>query len=377
MNIRKLAAFILLDIVLISCLACNGTATLTPTTTPTLTTYTTPDADWLGPDGETLTEYVPVDGGYWCGADGHRIELINNPNATNPDWQTLLAFLQADQTDRTLYNCSTFINPDYAETLHNNAEASGIRTGVVSVEINNSTSGSLSWSYLLNAFNVSYRGLIYIDDTGSDQYCSSPFDKTINLVLNQPFRPKFLFSNNCFYLDYGYSHIVRNISVQWGEAEREYVPTDRYINGADGHFVQLINNPEAKDPTWQELKDFLEQDDTDTYLYNSSTFVCTDYAELLHNNAEEAGIRAAFVTTSFVNDSGGHAFNAFNTSDMGLLYIDDTGGYSPHPCSGDKLEIHLELGGKYTPIAIFPCQNSSLISMSESRGNVSAIYTQW
>jgi|GEM_PF-5398017 len=321
-------------------------------------------------------ENVPINGGYWHGADGHRIELISNASSSDPDWNTLLAFLQQDQTDRNLYNASTFINPDYAEMLHNNAEAAGIRTALVSIEINTSSSGSRSWWYLLNAFNTPDRGLLYIDDTGADKYCPSPMDQITDIELNQPYRPRLLLSNTCFYVDWGYCYIVRNISVNWDTSGHEYVPLGGYHSGADGHLITLINNPQAHDPAFQELKDFLQQDNTDTYLYNSSTFVCTDYAEMLHNNAEEAGIRTAFVTVNFTNESSGHALNAFSTTDIGLVYIDDTGGYSHQPCSNDRL-VAVEVGKAYIPIPIVSCEGSSSVSCFNSFGNVSAIYTTW
>lgn len=363
----------------ISCVACNGTTTQAPRITPIATPVATSTADWVGPNGEKQVEYVPQNGGYYYGADGHRIELINNLSAHDTDWQTLQAFLKLDQTDMNLYNISAFAWNDYAEMLHNNAEAAGIRAAVVSVECNDSKSNSnrTGW-FLINAFNVSDRGLIYIDDTGVDQLCGGDchFDKIVDLKLNQSYHAQYLFNVIYYYLSDTSSYYVKNISVQWGEAEHEYVPIGGYETGADGHQIKLINNPQAHDPSWQELKNFLKQDNTDTYLYDTSTFVCTDFAEMLHNNAEAAGLIAAFVTISFVNESAGHAVNAFNTSDMGLVYIDDTGGYSHQPCSGDK-KVDVELGKEYNPIAIFPCEGGSFKSILDSWGDVSAIYTQW
>jgi len=380
MNLHKSAVLLILGIILVSCLACNGTTTEAPPTTPAITSLATPNANWVGPDGETLTEYVPVDGGYWYGADGHYIELINNLSARDPNWQTLREFLMADRTDLNIYNTSTFECEDYAEMLHNNAEAAGIRAALVSVELNDSKSDSdRTWWFLINAFNVSDKGLAYLNDCGASWYCGGDchLDKEVyRLTLNLSYESRYLFEHAQAYLYDTSSYIVKNVSIYWGEAEREYAPVGGYESGADGHLIQLANNPQAADPSWQELKDFLKQDDTDTYLYNSSTFVCTDYAEMLHNNAEEAGIRAAFVTIDFVNESTGHALNAFNTSDTGLVYIDDTGGYSHQPCSGDK-KVDLKLEEAYNPIQIFPCEGAFSTAMSDYWGNISVIHTQW
>ena len=95
------------------------------------------------------------------------------------------------------------------------------------------------------------------------------------------------------------------------------------IAGADGSRIVLHNNMSAKDPSYEELKAFLKADLTDSIPYNDS-FVCSDCAEVVHNNAEAAGIRAAFVSVDFYERDKGHACNAFNTTDRGLIFVDCT-----------------------------------------------------
>jgi hypothetical protein len=101
----------------------------------------------------------------------------------------------------------------------------------------------------------------------------------------------------------------------------------------NGEKVRLINNRDSKNPTWEELLAFLKEDTTDEIEY-TSTFVCADFAETLHNNAEKKGIRCGFVTVGkgeyrSLNPIsaiiGSHALNAFQTVDRGLVYIDCTG----------------------------------------------------
>lgn len=79
-------------------------------------------------------------------------------------------------------------------------------------------------------------------------------------------------------------------------------------------------------PTWQELKDFLISDKTDENDYLPGLRVCAEFAAELHNNAERAGIRAGWVAIHFVDDSVGHALNVFETTNAGLVFIDNTGG---------------------------------------------------
>jgi hypothetical protein len=96
------------------------------------------------------------------------------------------------------------------------------------------------------------------------------------------------------------------------------------VAGALGVRVTLNNNEEAANPTWSQLRTFIEQDDTDELTYSPSSFVCADFAAVLHNNAEEAGIMTALVAIHFQQGEP-HALNAFRTVDAGLVFIDCTG----------------------------------------------------
>jgi len=139
----------------------------------------------------------------------------------------------------------------------------------------------------------------------------------------------------------------------------DYVYVDGAILvGADGHYITLKNNPDATNPTWSELKSFLASDDTDKLKYNINTFVCGDFAEMLHNNAEAAGLRAALVFVrlgpcEYYSTSGPHTLNAFQTTDKGLLYIDCTGTIEDYGGSADKI-VEVEVGKPYIPEDVFP-----------------------
>ncbi len=96
------------------------------------------------------------------------------------------------------------------------------------------------------------------------------------------------------------------------------------VASAHGEPVRLYENAQSKDPSWEQLRGFILNDDTDERPYVPGSFVCTDFATMLHDRAETAGIRAAYVSVDFA-DGPGHALNAFNTTDKGLVYIDCTG----------------------------------------------------
>ena len=126
--------------------------------------------------------------------------------------------------------------------------------------------------------------------------------------------------------------------------------------GADDHYIVLRNNPVARNPSWAELKSFLESDQTDRRAYVTGKFTCGDFAELLHNNAEAAGIRAAIVAIELQPAGMGegttnHSLNAFETTDKGLMYIDTTS--SAQGYYADKA-VRVEVGQEYQPVSIFP-----------------------
>ena len=100
----------------------------------------------------------------------------------------------------------------------------------------------------------------------------------------------------------------------------------QYYGASSDIPVRLSNNELNRNPTWQELIDFLILDETDKNTYMPGIRVCAEFAAGLHNNAENAGIRTAWVSLEFTDNSVGHALNAFETTDKGLVYVDCTGG---------------------------------------------------
>ncbi|MDD4874527.1 MAG: hypothetical protein PHE15_06120 [Dehalococcoidales bacterium] len=107
-----------------------------------------------------------------------------------------------------------------------------------------------------------------------------------------------------------------------------YSDSGAVLVGGDGKPIKLINNDYATNPTYSELKAFVLIDTTNTLPYvmdGPEAFVCSDFAEELHNNAEEYSIRAGWVSIDYADGSVGHAINVFETTDMGLVFIDCTG----------------------------------------------------
>lgn len=182
-----------------------------------------------------------------------------------------------------------------------------------------------------------------------------------------------------------------------------------------GKFIVLINNKNAVNPTYDQLLSFLSQDNTDQYPYTyqmpilksyygtaesrvdlqrikdiidgvtqpSIPCICADFAERLHNNAEIAGIRCAYVSLDMtgyddpynygIAPDASHACNAFQTTDRGLIYIDCTGGTTDYGPSSNDTTVDIQIGKEYIPHFIFPSGGWTIDSM----GTVTGIYMTW
>ena len=102
------------------------------------------------------------------------------------------------------------------------------------------------------------------------------------------------------------------------KADYEHLQT-KYQN-----LLQKSKQPSLENPTWAELREFLEWDDTDALPYIEGKFDCCGYAITLRDRAWRYGIRCAFIEVSF-SGSKGHVLNAFETTDKGLIYVDVVG----------------------------------------------------
>lgn len=128
-----------------------------------------------------------------------------------------------------------------------------------------------------------------------------------------------------------------------------------YIKSS-GERIHLVNNPDAQDVSFAELKSFILKDDTDEERYVPGVRMCAAFAETLHNNAERIGIRAAFVGIDFVAEESGHAINAFETTDRGLVYV-DCGGKEKGATGERDTIAYIEVGKEYGVISIDEAQS--------------------
>ena len=117
------------------------------------------------------------------------------------------------------------------------------------------------------------------------------------------------------------------------EAEQKTNYTEGYTTGKqDGYDVgynvgykagleETISGYNLRDPNYQDMKDFLSQDTTDSIAYVDGEYVCTDFSAAVNNNAESHGFRCAMVDIWYP-EGYGHNIIAFDTTDRGLIFIE-------------------------------------------------------
>jgi len=163
-------------------------------------------------------------------------------------------------------------------------------------------------------------------------------------------------------------------------------PSDIFSNGigvigSDYKPIELVNNPNAVNPSYEELLIFIQEDTTDAKRYIDATYFggydCKDYAEDVHNNAEGAGIRAAWVGIDFRGEEIGHAINAFETTDRGLVYIDCTEWDTVAYVEKGKEYGSIDITEAYSPLYSFYDEYKQEGQGFEPLGIVESIYIHW
>jgi hypothetical protein len=118
-----------------------------------------------------------------------------------------------------------------------------------------------------------------------------------------------------------------------------------------GQNIVINNHGDAVDPSYNILIEFLSEDATENKAYVYPVYTCGDFASRLHDEAEKRGIKCGIVGIKFnttyeekedmseamknksrypppyssYDTCRGHAFNAFNTTDGEMVYVDSTG----------------------------------------------------
>jgi hypothetical protein len=90
--------------------------------------------------------------------------------------------------------------------------------------------------------------------------------------------------------------------------------------GVSANFTTSNQTIILKNPTFEEMKNFLLKDPTHRKQYIPNVFECRHFATEVDNNAKAAGWECGFVLICYAQSQ--HAVVAFNTTDRGLIYIE-------------------------------------------------------
>lgn len=118
-----------------------------------------------------------------------------------------------------------------------------------------------------------------------------------------------------------------------------------YEAGYESGVKETSSGYTSNDPSYAEMKEFLNGDTTNDRSYLTDEYICTDFSAEVNNNAEAAGIRCAVVYINYID--AGHAIVAFETTDRGLIFIEP---------QYDK-EVQLIVGQSYSKLNGFVQQD--------------------
>lgn len=128
--------------------------------------------------------------------------------------------------------------------------------------------------------------------------------------------------------------------------------------------INITNNPAAKDPTFDQMIKFLQNDSTDGMNLSSGKAMVR-----LHDNAETYGYRAGIAEFKSAEIDlgnkiqGVYACDVFHTSDKGIIYVDDVGP-DRAPADDYILFYHQRWDGGTSYAAYFiPVENISKINV--------------
>lgn len=117
-----------------------------------------------------------------------------------------------------------------------------------------------------------------------------------------------------------------------------------------------LKKNELRNPSWQELKQFLKSDQTDTKQYQSGVFNCQGFAIEIRDNARDNEFRCAYVTLKFEGKSVGHALNSFVINTNEHVYVD---------AGGEDSIAYVERGKPYGLISVDAVQHQGSIGCDD------------
>ena len=141
---------------------------------------------------------------------------------------------------------------------------------------------------------------------------------------------------------------IQNLELEKSGLQSEITALKSRILEIESFCQNISAGKELRNPTWSELKNFLEMDQTNKLIYNE-TFDCSGFAIELFKRARNSNFRCAIVEIESEKNTTGHLLNAFQTVDKGLVFVDETGNEK----GGGKDKIaYIKIGNPYGTIEL-------------------------
>ena len=85
----------------------------------------------------------------------------------------------------------------------------------------------------------------------------------------------------------------------------------------------IFDDKSIKDPTYDQMMTFIQEDTTDLNIYNYPNYVCEDFARDVVNHAKEKKIRASLVCLNYDSQFyDAHSIVFFETTDKGAYFLE-------------------------------------------------------
>jgi hypothetical protein len=94
-----------------------------------------------------------------------------------------------------------------------------------------------------------------------------------------------------------------------------------YEAGRQAALKDTSNHYSLRNPSFQEMLEFIAKDNTNEHVYAEGEYVCVDFSHAVNNNAEAQGFRCAVVDI-FYPEGKGHTIVAFETTDKGIQFVE-------------------------------------------------------
>jgi len=100
-------------------------------------------------------------------------------------------------------------------------------------------------------------------------------------------------------------------------------------------------------PSLEELRRFIIEDDTNTFKWRNYTFTCTEFTNTFVKRFRERGYYSCPSYIEFSNENGAHMIVAVNTTDYGLVYVEP---------QSDVIIYNLNVGDNYCEKVDWNCK---------------------